>query len=150
MDYEIQQNVVQRVAYIGSGNNRSIVRSILLKNNIDTTDKTYSNDYLIRWVQLVSDIDYLSFKENKQMANHISNIMQIYANKKYLVIILEDYTRKVGLGLDQIIPKTYRLDNMADQIRFINDSEQGVWILKPYNMNMGRGLKIVQDISLFR
>ena len=49
-----------------------------------------------------------------------------------------------------MIPKTYRLDSMADQIRFINDTEEGIWILKPYNMNMGRGLKIVDDVKMFR
>ena len=48
------------------------------------------------------------------------------------------------------IPKTYRLDVMSDEISFLNDENQGIWIYKPRNLNQGKGIRMIGDIQQFK
>ena len=52
--------------------------------------------------------------------------------------------------MDDYIPKTYRLDVMSDEISFLNDNNEGIWIYKPRNLNQGRGIKMISDIKQFK
>lgn len=52
--------------------------------------------------------------------------------------------------LADFFPKTYRLDVMSDEIQFINDKSSGIWIYKPRNLNQGRGIKLIENISKFK
>lgn len=52
--------------------------------------------------------------------------------------------------LVDFFPKTYRLDVMSDEIQFINDKSSGIWIYKPRNLNQGRGIKLIENISKFK
>ena len=51
---------------------------------------------------------------------------------------------------DDFIPKTYRLDVMSDEINFMNDNTEGIWIYKPRNLNQGKGIKLIEDIKTFK
>ena len=42
--------------------------------------------------------------------------------------------------LADFFPKTYRL----------NDKSSGIWIYKPRNLNQGRGIKLIENISKFK
>lgn len=53
-------------------------------------------------------------------------------------------------NIAEIMPKTFRLDKITDVIEFLKDEECGVWILKPYNLNCGRGIKFINDIKQFK
>lgn len=35
---------------------------------------------------------------------------------------------------------------MAEEIAFLNNPKQGIWIIKPKNLNMGRGIQIISEI----
>lgn len=48
------------------------------------------------------------------------------------------------------MPKTYRLDVMSDEIEFLNDQTEGVWIYKPRNLNQGKGIRMIADVKEFR
>lgn len=49
--------------------------------------------------------------------------------------------------LSDFLPKTYRLDVMSDEIEFMNDNSTGIWIYKPRNLNQGRGIRLIADIT---
>ncbi len=49
--------------------------------------------------------------------------------------------------MDDFIPKTYRLDIMSDSVELLNDSNEGIWIYKPRNLNQGRGIRMIADIK---
>lgn len=55
-----------------------------------------------------------------------------------------------ALKMDEFIPKTYRLDVMSDEIEFLNDQTEGIWIYKPRNLNQGRGIRMIVDVKEFR
>mmetsp|Transcript_6559 Transcript_6559/g.5889 ORF Transcript_6559/g.5889 Transcript_6559/m.5889 type:complete len:80 (-) Transcript_6559:657-896(-) len=77
----------------------------------------------------------MSFKEGQQIVNHISNI-NIIGSKNGLIQTLKDYeTGKSedykGLRIDDFMPSTYRLDILSDEIQFMKDENDGLWIQKP-------------------
>jgi hypothetical protein len=39
---------------------------------------------------------------------------------------------------------------MSDEIGFLNDKTNGVWIYKPRNMNHGRGIPLIGDSATFK
>lgn len=69
--------------------------------------------------------------------------MQVIGNKSALINTLEEF-HKENLNLkftkNEFFPETYQLDNMAEEIAFLNSPTKGIWILKPKNLNMGRGI----------
>ena len=54
------------------------------------------------------------------------------------------------MKVDDFVPKTYRLDVMSDEISFLNDENEGLWIYKPRNLNQGRGIRMIADIKQFK
>lgn len=48
------------------------------------------------------------------------------------------------------MPKTFRLNMITEVIDFLKDDKEGIWILKPYNLNCGRGIKFISDIKKFK
>ena len=54
------------------------------------------------------------------------------------------------MRMEEFIPKTYRLDVMSDEISFLNDDNEGLWIYKPKNLNQGRGIRMISDIKRFK
>ena len=39
---------------------------------------------------------------------------------------------------------------MSDEISFLNDNNEGIWIYKPRNLNQGKGIRIISDIKQFK
>lgn len=74
-------------------------------------------------------------------------------NKSALINTLEEFHKEneqLKYTKNEFFPETYQLDNMADEIAFLNSKTEGIWILKPKNLNMGRGIQIISDIKTFR
>ena len=109
----------------------------------------HSTHFYFKWMQNVSDIDYFSLREDgSQLVAHIPNIMQIIANKSSL---LESFTMFGRRELwERYFPETYYLDMLGDQVAFVNSKTEGTWILKPRNLNQGRGIAVVDDVLQFK
>jgi hypothetical protein len=82
--------------------------------------------------------------------------MSILTTKSALLKTLCEHVAKIldkeeiNIDLNSFIPKTYRLDVMSDEIEFLNDKTDGIWIYKPRNMNQGRGICLIGDIIAFK
>ena len=53
-------------------------------------------------------------------------------------------------AIDEFVPKTYRMDLMSDEVDFMNDGSEGLWIYKPRNLNQGKGIRMIEDIQTFK
>lgn len=117
-----------------------------------TEKEQFSPHYFLKWVQTSSQVDYFSYKEGKQMVNHIPDLNIITVKTSLLTTLSEFKSRSQDLKLRpiNILPKTYRLDVMTDQIEFINDCTKTLWIYKPRNLNQGKGIQLIQDIKPFK
>ncbi|CAD8072546.1 unnamed protein product [Paramecium sonneborni] len=51
---------------------------------------------------------------------------------------------------EEVSPKTYRLNQITEVIEFLKDYENGIQILKPYNLNCGRSIKFISNIARFK
>ena len=93
-----------------------------------TKDKADDN-YRMKWCELKSQINYNTFREGDQMANHIPNC-NLLTNKLGLLNSLQEYDRvcqavkKKSLKLD-FVPETYRLDDPKDRDAFL-DTYKGI------------------------
>ena len=49
------------------------------------------------------------------------------------------------------MPPSFRLDLLPETLEFLNyPTENEIWILKPYNLNQGRGIQLISDIKTFK
>lgn len=74
--------------------------------------------------------------EGEHIVNHISNA-KIFTNKistletlEYLKMALESGLIKSDLRLSDFFPDTYRLDVVADLIKFLHSKSEGLWLVK--------------------
>ena len=104
--------------------------------------------------------------------NHIPNI-SILTSKVGLVNLLREHDEKMKekeiegetitttattdlspktLKSSDFFPKSYQLDIVSDEISFVNEAHdpKSLWILKPHNNNMGRGIIMIDDILAFK
>lgn len=72
-------------------------------------------------MQSPGEVDFYSFKEGEQIANHIPNIICVLASKLELLKTLQELEidaeskgYKLTMKVDDFMPKTYRLDVMSD------------------------------------
>jgi len=69
---------------------------------------------------------------------------------------MEDYYWKtvgeseVKNKLFELMPKTYRLDNSAESLAFINDTDEGIYIQKRFFMNRGMGIELIYDVKEYK
>lgn len=63
---------------------------------------------------------------------------------------LKTSSKPQTMTVSEFIPKTYRLDVMSDEIEFLKDQTEGIWIYKPRNLNQGRGIRMIADVREFR
>jgi len=54
------------------------------------------------------------------------------------------------LKVEDFWPETYRLDVVADLVKFLNSKTEGMWLVKKANSNQGKGIKIVSDIKAYK
>ena len=153
------EKVESRKVFVGKGNNSKLVSNYFKeKENYDLMgDKEqFSPHFFYKWVQSTGEIDFYSFKEGTQIVNHIPNIcvithkLDLLKTLKELELELGQQGKKMVPSVDSFIPKTYRLDVMSDEIDFLNDSSEGVWIYKPRNLNQGKGIRLIEDIKAFK
>jgi len=50
----------------------------------------FSPDYRFKWTQTAMEINYMHFKEGRQICNHISNSNRVFTNKIATIEVLED------------------------------------------------------------
>ncbi|KAL4441343.1 hypothetical protein ABPG74_013638 [Tetrahymena malaccensis] len=148
-----------KYVFVGKGNNDNLIRKYF--QNIPgytllDASKAFSNKYFFKWVQTTSEIDFFSFKEATQIVNHIPNI-NIFTSKVGLVNLLKSYEEhkkasELEISSKDFFPESYQLDMMSDEIAFLTQETDpnSIWILKPHNNNMGRGIVMIGDIVTFK
>lgn len=151
--------VESRKIFVGKGNNSKLVSNYFKDReefDLMGDKEQFSPHFFFKWVQSSGEIDFYSFKEGKQIVNHIPNIcvithkLELLKTLKDLELELEGQGKKMHPSVDTFIPKTYRLDLMSDEIDLINDTSKGVWIYKPRNLNQGKGIRLICDIEAFK
>ena len=150
LDVQKEEEVPKKV-FVGKGNNPQLVKKTLTKLglNLLTDKEEFSPHYFLKWTQTSSEVDYFSFKEGKQMVNHIPN-SNIITVKTQLLSTLNEFKASASQNKVEpleVLPKTYRLDVMTDEIEFINDTTECHWIYKPRNCNQGKGIQLISDIK---
>jgi hypothetical protein len=144
--------------FVGKGNNDKLLQKYFTSEKFSVLDKklAFSNKYDIKWVQTSAEIDFLSFKEGQQLVNHIPN-MSMLTSKNGLIQTLRDYETAHSkdaatdtIKMNDFMSETYRLDILSDEIAFLNSSNEGVWIAKPYHTNQGKNIRLFTDIKKFK
>jgi len=93
--------------------------------------------------------------DGKQLANHLPGLKYI-CQKQRLVSLMEEYYWKTSgesncqNKLFELMPKTYRLDNSAESLAFINDQDEGIYIQKRFFMNRGMGIELIYDVKEYK
>jgi hypothetical protein len=57
---------------------------------------------------------------------------------------------KSFLAYEDFQPETYRLDFVADLVKFLNSKTGGLWLVKKANSNQGRGIQLISDIAAYK
>lgn len=131
------------LCFIGGGNNQRLVREALLVKGFKEMSKgmQFSDKFRYKWTQTSSEINYMKFKEGQQIVNHISN-SKIFTTKistldtlEYLKIALEKGELQSTMKLSDFFPETYRLDVVADLVKFLNSKTEGLWLVKKSQSN---------------
>lgn len=100
----------------------------------------------------------MRFQEGKHIANHFSN-SRIFTNKAFCLANLEKLNRSLQFGdikstfyksISEFTPATFRLDNVADLYAFLKTPNEGLWMVKNANSNMGNGIEMVRDIATYK
>jgi len=109
--------------FIGKGSHLKLVRNYFSdaeKYHILPEKEQFSSHYFLKWVQTAGEIHYFSFREGKQLVNHIPNMSSMLTTKSALLKTLREHVVRVldkeslRLDLNIFVPKTYRLDVMSD------------------------------------
>jgi len=148
----------ENLCFIGGGNNPRLVRDALLLRGFKEMSRgmQFSDKFRYKWTQTSSEINYMKFKEGEQIVNHISN-SKIFTQKittldtlECLKIALEKGEIPSTLKLSDFFPETYRLDVVADLVKFLNSTTQGLWLVKKSNSNQGKGIRLIQDVAAYK
>lgn len=157
-----KQTGLAHQCFVGQGNNDAMIRRTLVDNlgfKLMARGMMFSNDYRFKWTQTSMEINYMNFKEGKQVCNHISNSNKVFTNKIATIEVLEDLQYKLRNGIlksdvidgtQNFVPETYRLDMVAELHQFLNSKTDGLWMEKKSVSNMGRGIKLISDVKAYR
>lgn len=98
----------------------------------------------------------MKFKEGLHLANHISNA-RIFTNKISTLETLENLRFNLENGnvqsfmkFQDILPETYRLDVVADLVKFLNTPDTGFWLVKKNQSNQGKGIRLLSDVKAYK
>ncbi|PIK36406.1 putative beta-tubulin polyglutamylase [Apostichopus japonicus] len=113
--------------YVGGRNGVSLVEEPLLAKGWQRIQDPKSDRYKFRWVEIKSQINYLSFRPGEQLINRIPGSGML-ATKTGLFNTLRDYERLndrlqkgnsgKGLRILDFFPESYVLDMKADREAF--------------------------------
>ena len=118
----------------------------------------FSDKFRFKWVQAPGEVNYNKFVEGKHIVNHISN-SKILNNKIRCMGILdelnlalqsEEICSEFFRSTDEFLPVTFRLDNFAGLIKFLQTSNEGLWLVKSSTGNKGRGIEMISDLAAFK
>ena len=119
----------------------------------------FNDKYRFKWVQTPAEVNYMKFVEGRHICNHFSNANVLTRKLSTLEQIqslnLSMRSRsseisKLFESVNQFVPETYRLDVVADLVQFLNQKDEGLWMVKHSNSNQGKGVEMVQNISKFK
>jgi cell wall-associated NlpC family hydrolase len=150
-----KSKVKPKTVLVGEGNNDKLIKGYFAGKGWTVLDKVWDKNFELKWVQLTQDIDYSSLADGKQMVNHLPGLKYI-TQKQRLLSTMEDYyyTIEGETGYEQklfdLMPKSYRLDNSADCLKFLNDRDEGLWVQKRFFMNRGLGVKLIYDPKSYK
>ena len=116
----------------------------------------WSDKYRFKWVQTPQEVNFMRTFEGTHIVNHISNCW-IFTNKvttldtiETLKYSLKNEEIKSDLHPDDFFPETYKLGHAPDLVKFLNQPDEGYWLLKKKNSNCGRGITLIQDIKKYK
>ena len=100
----------------------------------------------------------MKFVEGRHICNHFSN-SKVFTNKIQTLDMLELLNRSlksgelqsdIFQGIESFMPDTYRLDIVADLVRFLQTEDKGLWLVKNSTSNMGRGIEMISDVGAYK
>jgi hypothetical protein len=53
-------------------------------------------------------------------------------------------------SVKEFVPATFRLDVVADLVNFLNQPNEGFWMVKHSNSNQGKGVEMISNIAKFK
>lgn len=121
----------------------------------------FSDNYRFKWVQTPSEINYMKFVEGRHIVNHFSNAnlltrkIQTLEQIESLNLAMrskstsEPYS-KLFDSVKEFTPMTFRLDVVADLVNFLNQPDDGLWMVKHSNSNQGKGVEMCANIGKFK
>jgi len=158
-DLETEQEIEPCTTFfLGTGNNSAIVKDALIKQELTQLPKgmNWSEKFRFRWVQTPQEVNFMKIVEGLHIVNHISNCW-IFTNKvttldtiENLKISLKSGEIKSPLNPDEFFPETYKLNYAPDLVKFLNQKDEGHWLLKKKNSNCGRGITLIEDVKKYK
>jgi len=144
--------------FVGRGNNNAVVKDALIENGLSQLPKgmDWSDKYRFKWVQTPQEVNFMRTLEGKHIVNHISNCW-IFTNKVTTMETIENLGYSVKNGdietsfkPENFFPETYKLGHAPDLVKFLNQPDEGYWLLKKKNSNCGRGITLIQDVKQYK
>lgn len=144
--------------FLGKGNNASLIKDALINRGYTQLPKgmNWSDKYRYKWVQTPQEVNFMRTFEGNHIVNHISNCW-IFTNKMTtldtvdnLKISLKSGEITSPLNPDEFFPETYKLNYAPDLVKFLNQKDEGYWLLKKKNSNQGKGITLVHDIKKYK
>lgn len=153
---EVQEQ--QLTYFLGKGNNPALAKDSLINRGYIQLPKgmNWSDNYRFKWVQTPQEVNFMRFIEGTHIVNHISNCW-IFTNKittldtiENLKISLKSGEIVTPLHPDQFFPETYKLNFAPDLVKFLNQKDEGYWLLKKKSSNCGRGITLISDVKKYK
>jgi hypothetical protein len=101
----------------------------------------------------------MKFKEGLHIVNHFSN-SRIFTFKNTTLDTLENLNlnmqssktpvSEIYSRVNEFFPDTFRLDMVSDLVKFLNYSDEGLWLVKSSVANQGKGIEMVNDIKKYK
>lgn len=141
---------MQKSFYVTENNGQEMVIETLQSLGMVRLADKSDLSYFVKWVERRSDIDFGRLKEGQQIVNHIANNF-LFTTKNGLFHVLKDHERArkkkdPSFSIAAFVPETYRMDvaeeRTALQSTIQREPDGTAWIIKPSNMNQGRGITI--------
>jgi hypothetical protein len=138
-----EENEPETTFFLGKGNNSAVVKDALIKHDLTQLPKgmNWSDKYRYKWVQTPQEINFMRTFEGVHIVNHISNCW-IFTNKvttldtiDNLKISLKNNEIETPLNPEEFFPETYKLNYAPDLVKFLNQPDEGHWLLKKKNSN---------------
>lgn len=138
-----------------------------------------SPDFCLRWVEIKRDLDFTRFRPGKQLLCRNPGVGVLASKVRLLEALRQHNARQEravrgGAGaraaaaipatsqpapagetvLGTFFPETFKLDDARERRAFFDAAARlpagTIWICKPTGMNQGKGIYLVEDLTVFR